>query len=446
MKILLVDDQEIVCVPICDELTDKGHQVVYEQAALPALEKIAKDAFDVVITDLKMPGMDGLELLRRVKKEYPDTAVIMITGHATVDTAVEAMREGAYDYVTKPFKTKELMIILERLAEHRALVNENRRLKTQLAERFGFHQIVGKSAAMQKVYANLDIVSKSDCTVLVTGATGTGKELVADAIHYSSTRKNGPLVKVSCAALSREVLESELFGHVAGAYTGAVRDRKGRFEQADGGTIFLDEVDDIPVDLQVKLLRVLESREFERVGDGITRKTDVRIIAATKVDLYDLVESGRFRADLFYRLNVVPIALPTLVERSEDIPLLFDHFLEQHKGAGCSISPDVMDALMAYSWPGNVRELKNLTERFVLVHPNKRVETSDLPDKIRGAIRQSALRTGSASFDDLVSSLERQLIFDAMEKTQGNKTQAAELLKMSPSKFRYKLSSYTGEN
>ena len=438
MRILLVDDEEIVCVPVCDELREAGHQVAWDGTAAAALERMQQEPFDVVITDLRMPGMDGLELLQTVKQEYPDTVVIMITAYATVANAVEAMRLGAYDYVMKPFRTDELLVILQRLHEHHALTEENQRLKAQLAERHSFHRIIGKSPAMLDIYRSLEIVCQCDCTVLVTGTTGTGKELVADAIHYNGTRKDGPLVKVSCAALSRDLLESELFGHVAGAFTGAVQDRQGRFEQADGGTIFLDEVDDIPLESQVKLLRVLESKAYERVGDGTTRKTDVRIVAATKQDLQELVAAGRFRDDLFYRLNVVPIDLPPLAQRREDIPLLVSHFLDQAGDASFEIPPETLELLMRYSWPGNVRELKNLIDRLAMVSRGKAIGVTDLPRGIREAAGEGNPHPGG-SFEEKVHSLERQLILEALEKTNGNKTQAATLLEMTPSRFRYKL-------
>ena len=444
MKILLVDDEEIVCVPICDELSDAGHQVSWDGTAAAALERLQQEPYDVVITDLRMPGMSGIELLKIVKEQYPGTTVIMITAFATVENAVEAMRLGAYEYIMKPFRTEELLVVLERLQEHRALAEENQRLKAQLADSHGFHRIVGKSPAMQKVYKNLEIVCQCDCTVLVTGATGTGKERVAEAIHYNGTRKDGPLVTVSCAALSQDVLESELFGHVAGAYTGAVQDRQGRFEQADGGTLFLDEVDDIPLESQVKLLRVLENKEFERVGDGVTRKTEVRIVAATKQNLQELVADGKFRDDLFYRLNVVPIDLPPLVERREDIPLLVNHFLSQSGDPGLEIPPETLDLLMSYSWPGNVRELKNLIERLVLVHRGETISAADLPPEIQGTSREGDSLPEN-SFAGMIHSLERQLILDALEETHGNKTQAAKLLKMTSSKFRYKLASLIGD-
>lgn len=439
MKVLVVDDEKIVSVPLCDELREAGYEVASESDGLAALAHLAEEPFDVVISDLRMPGMDGLALLKQIRETYPHIAVIMITAYGTVENAVEAMKQGAYDYVLKPFDTDQLLIVLNRIAEHKNLTAENRRLKAQLMERHGFHNIVGQSAAMQKVYDALDIVCACDCTVLVTGKTGTGKEMVADAIHYNSARKNGPLVKVSCAALSRDVLESELFGHVRGAFTGAIQDRKGRFELAHGGTIFLDEVDDIPMEVQVKLLRVLENQEFERVGDEKTQRVDVRVIAATKVDLKERIVARAFRDDLFYRLNVVPIYLPALSERREDIPLLISHFSAQSQGAFIDVDNEAMALLMAYDWPGNVRELKNAMARLMLVRKSDRIGMADLPLEIRDYAEQdSALDEGS--FDEIISSIERRLLIKALENANGNKTRAAELLKMTPSTFRYKLS------
>ena len=440
MKVLVVDDEEIVRVSIHDDLMDAGHEAVCEAGAASALDRMQQEPFDVVIADLRMPGMDGLELLKAIGQAYPETAVIMVTAYGTVANAVEAMRQGAYDYILKPFDIDNLLMVLDRLQEHRSLAEENRRLRAELAERHSFHRIVGKSPAMQKVYQSLDIVCGCDCTVLICGDTGTGKEMVAEAVHYNSARKDGPLVKVSCAALSRDVLESELFGHVRGAFTGATQDRRGRFELADGGTLFLDEVDDIPLESQVKLLRVLESQEFERVGDEVTRRSDARIVAATKRDLQEMMATGQFRDDLFYRLNVVPIYLPPLAERREDIPLLVDHFLTRSDGPAPEIASGAMDLLMTYPWPGNVRELRNLLERLVLIRRGEEIRTEDLPTEIRGASEDEEALS-KRSFDEIVSSVERRLLLEALENADGNKTRAAELLKMTPSTFRYKLSS-----
>ena len=440
MKILVVDDEEIVRVTLHDDLSDAGHDVTCEGRASSALDRMAQEPFDVVISDIRMPGMDGLELLRITKEASPDTEVIMITAYATVESAVEAMKCGAYDYVVKPYDTDKLVIVLDRLQQHRNLTRENLRLKAQLDERHGFHRIVGKSSVMQGIYESLDIVCSSDSTVLIQGETGTGKELVAEAIHFNSTRRDGPLVKVSCAVLSRDVLESELFGHAKGAYTGAIQDRPGRFELADGGTLFLDEVDDIPLESQVKLLRVLESQEYERVGDAKTRKADVRIIAATKASLQELVTEGRFRDDLYYRLNVIPVSLAPLADRREDIPLLVSHFLAQSGRPSLGMAPDALNILMTHSWPGNVRELKNLIERMALAARGDQIRVEDLPLEIRDATGgEKGLVTGQ-SFSDIISSMERRLLLEALEKTNGNKARAADLLRMSPSTFRYKLS------
>ena len=441
MKILVVDDEEIVRVTLHDDLSDAGHDVTCEGRASSALDRIDEGPFDVVISDIRMPGMDGLELLKIAKERSPDAEVIMITAYATVESAVEAMKQGAYDYIVKPYDTDKLIIVLDRLQQHRKLAKENLRLRAQLEERHGFHRIVGKSSVMQGVYEILNVVCASDSTVLVQGATGTGKELVAEAIHYNSPRRDGPLVKVSCAVLSRDVLESELFGHARGAYTGAIQDRPGRFGLADGGTLFLDEVDDIPLESQVKLLRVLESQEYERVGDATTRKTDVRIVAATKADLQELVAGKRFRDDLYYRLNVIPVTLAPLSGRREDIPLLVGHFLAQSGRPSLEVEPGALNILMTYSWPGNVRELKNLIERLALVASGDQIRVEDLPPEIRDTPgEQNGLVTGQ-SFNDIIFCMERRLLLEALEKTNGNKAKAADLLGMSPSTFRYKLSS-----
>ena len=443
MRVLVVDDEEIVRMSVRDDLEEAGHQVDSAASAEEALQRTAEAEYEVVISDVRMPGGDGLYLLRSLREQHADTEVIMVSAYATVESAVEAMHQGAYDYVVKPFDVNKLLVILDRLAEHRALTEENRRLRAELQGRHGFHSLVGKSAAMQAVYRALDTVCYCDCTVLVCGATGTGKEMVADAIHYNSSRKDGPLVKVSCATLSRDVLESELFGHVRGAFTGALNDRKGRFEAAHRGTIFLDEVDDIPLDLQVKLLRVLESHEFERVGDQVPRRSDVRVVAATKVRLEDRVKEGRFRDDLFYRLNVVPVYLPQLTERREDIPDLIRSFCADSGRDPESFGEDVMGALFDHGWPGNVRELRNVVDRLTLTCGDRPIRVQDLPPEIRREAVDNGLN-GPRSYDEIVGALERRLLTEALEKANGNKTRAAELLQMTPSTFRYRLSSLVG--
>ncbi|MGA1195236.1 MAG: sigma-54-dependent transcriptional regulator [Candidatus Latescibacterota bacterium] len=444
MRVLVVDDEEIVCVPLCDDLREAGYDVVGVFDAATALSKIETQFFDVMVSDVRMPGMDGLALMQAAHALHSEMVVIMITAFGTVENAVEAMKYGAYDYILKPFDTEKLLAVLGRIQEHQKLIQENRALKQQLTERHSFHQLIGKSAVMQKVYESLQIVCDGDATVLVSGKTGTGKEMIADAIHYNSLRKNGPLIKVSCATLSREVLESELFGHVRGAFTGAVQAHLGRFELADGGTIFLDEVDDIPLESQVKLLRVLENQEFERVGDERTRKIDVRVIAATKTDLRILVDRGTFRDDLFYRLNIMPIYLPTLSERREDIPLLINNFLSKLNRESVEFESEAMACLMTYDWPGNVRELRNVVERLILVRRGQNIRLVDLPPEIQHL--EQVEKMGEGSFDEIVSAVEKRLLLRALKKTNGNKTKAAELLQMTPSTFRYKLSSLVDDD
>ncbi|MBI2506109.1 MAG: sigma-54-dependent Fis family transcriptional regulator [Candidatus Latescibacteria bacterium] len=445
MKVLILDDEEIIRVSVCDELRDAGYSAETADRAQGALERLRAEPFDVVVADIRMPDMDGLAFLEAARQEHPGLVVIMMTAYAAVETAVRAMKLGAYDYLVKPFDSEELILILNRLRDHRQVLEENCRLRSALVERHGFHSLVGSSPAMLKVYETLGVVCPSDCTVLICGETGTGKERVAEAIHYNGPRKQGPLVKVSCATLSRDVLESELFGHVRGAFTGAIADKKGRIEAADKGTVFLDEVDDIPLESQVKLLRILECQEFERVGESLTRRADIRVIAATKADLRERVAQGRFRDDLFYRLNVVPIHLPPLREHREDLPLLIAHFIEYFarqpgSEARLDLTPDALSFLLDYPWPGNVRELKNLVERLLVIRRGGIVRAEDLPGEIRFPKLGELSVPAGATFDQVIASVERRLIQDALERAKGNKTKAAEFLGMTSSTFRYKLS------
>jgi len=461
MRVLLVEDDRVARVPLRDDIAEAGYDVDEAGSAEEALELLGKKGY----ADLRMPGMDGIELLERIKAESPDTEVIVITAYGTVRTAVRAMKLGAYEYLTKPFDNEELLLLLERIRRMREVMEENVRLRRRLEERYRLEDMVGKGHKMQEVFRLIRTVASSDSTVLLQGETGTGKELAAHAIHELSPRRDGPFVKVSCAALSRELLESELFGHVKGAFTSAVKDKPGKFELADGGTIFLDEVDDIPLELQVKLLRVLQEREFERVGGTRTIRVDVRVIAATKVDLLERVRRGLFREDLYYRLNVVPIRLPPLRERKEDVPLLMEHFLRKLGAEGrIEMTPEAMKLLMDYDWPGNVRELENLVERLVVVGAGPKVGPEDLPPEIRSPApkekgpsleevlrRQEELermirmlgssepRLGDASFEEIVEAKERELITEALRRTGGNKTKAAELLGMKLSTFRDKM-------
>ena len=436
MRVLVVDDEEIMRVTLRDALTDAGHDAEACARAEDACKRLAETAFDVTLADLRMPGMDGLAFLEYVRREHPDVVTLIMTAYGSVETAVEAMKAGAYDYLTKPFDPYELMRLLDRLGEHRTLREENLRLRTVLRERHGFHQLVGKSTPMQQVYETLDVVCRADCTVLIEGETGTGKEMVTNAIHFSSPRQTQPLVKVSCAALSAEILESELFGHVRGAFTGATSDKVGRFESAHGGTLFLDEVDDIPLPLQVKLLRVLEDGSFERVGDTKTRSVDVRILAATKVNLRQLVLEKSFRDDLFYRLNEVPIRLPPLRERPEDIPVLIDSFLRDRETQP-EIADDAYRALLDYDWPGNVRELRHLIDRLMMFHPDC-IERRDLPEEVLAGPDEVGLpREGS--FDERMAAMEARLLRDALDRAGGNQREAARQLQMPASTLRSRL-------
>ncbi|MEE8481369.1 MAG: sigma-54 dependent transcriptional regulator, partial [Desulfobacterales bacterium] len=318
MKILIVEDEDILRISIGDDLKEEGFDVSLSKSPILALDLLVKEEFEVALVDYKMPEMNGIELLKKIKERQPDCTVIIMTAFGTIQTAVEAMRLGAYDYITKPFSNEELVLAIERIVEVQSLKRENIELKEQLKERHSFHKLIGKSKSMQEIYDLSSMVANSDSTILITGETGTGKEMVADAIHYTGLRQDSPYIKVSCALFSKDILESELFGHEKGAFTGAINDKKGRFEIADRGTIFLDDVDDIPLELQVKLLRVLQQFEFERVGGTETIKVDVRIIAASKANLLEKIKKGEFREDLYYRLNVVPIHLPPLKERKED--------------------------------------------------------------------------------------------------------------------------------
>lgn len=447
MKILIIDDEEIQRISLQDDLTDAGFDTVAVESPQIALDLIGQEAFDVILTDLKMPEMDGITLLERIKRIQPEVTVIVITAYASVDSAVQAMKLGAYDYLTKPFGTEELLLLLQRVETYRNVVAENVRLKKQLETRYRFGNLVGKSPLMQEVYRQLDIVIRTSTTVLLEGETGTGKEMVANAIHYNSTRKDGPLIKVSCALLSKDILESELFGHERGAFTGAIREKKGRFELAHQGTLFLDEVDDIPVELQVKLLRVLEQQEFEKVGGTKTIKVDVRVIAATKEELRDLVAQGRFREDLFYRLNVYPIKLPSLRDRKEDIPALFQHFLSEFGSNEMHpVDPNVMAYLMDYSWPGNVRELKNVVERVSLSCQCDPIVPECLPIEIRNQMVTAGLNSKQANMttalDESVAQFETKLIRQALTTTGGNKAKAAELLGLPASTLKSKMKKY----
>jgi len=446
MKIFVVDDERIIRVSLVDELRDVGYHVREFSSGQAALLEMQNTIPDVVISDLKMPRMDGLELLKRTKKQYPETCFILMTAYSTVSTAVEAMRNGAYDYITKPFNNEELLIIVKRVEELRSMREENKYLRKQIEKKFELSSFVGQSKPITKVFDLVKIVANKSTSVLITGETGTGKELLAKVIHYNSNRKAKPLIKVSCAILNREIFESEMFGHEKGAFTGAEKEKIGRFEMADKGTLYLDDIDDVPLEMQVKLLRAIEEREIERVGGKEPIKIDIRIIASTKKDLRQLVAEGKFREDLFYRLNVFPINIPPLRKRVSDIPFLVNHFVNLFsEEEQISIDPEVYEILKSYPFPGNTRELKNLAERLVLMARDNKVTKDTVPAEIKYP-GNSIVVSGfdSKTLTEIMEDVERHSIFMALDKASGNKAKAAEMLGIPASTLKSKLTRYSG--
>lgn len=443
-RIFVIDDEEILRVTIADDLTDAGYSVEVFDDPDNLLERLRQQSADVVITDIKMPKMDGLELLRRIKTQYPEISVIVMTAYGSVNSAIEAMKQGAYDYLTKPFTAVELILRLNKIRELSELKKENSQLRDQVTTSYAFRSIVGRGPFVRELYQSIETVAASNTSVLITGETGTGKELIAHVIHHTSARRLKPFIKVSCAILSRDIFESELFGHERGAFTGAIKDKTGKFEMAEGGTIYLDDVDDIPLDLQVKLLRALEEREIEKVGGSTVIKIDVRVLASSKADLRKLVENGKFREDLFYRLNVFPIHLKPLRERQEDIEALFMFFARQFApGITVSLEPVALEKLKAYPWYGNVRELRNIVERLILLHPDGKIGIRHLPCEINQVTSARALvELGRKPLADLMEEIEMNALKYAVEISSGNKTKAAELLGMPVSTLRTKMEKY----
>ena len=450
MKILLIEDEKIMRVTLQDAIRKKGYEVVSCETGAEGLEQFKRENFDVVVTDLKLPKISGMEVLKTVRETNNDTYVILMTAYGTVNSAVEALKIGAYDYLTKPFSHDELLLTLKKIEEHLNLVQENIRLKKEI-QSSKIKTFIGNSPAAKKIFEIVETVADSDHTVLIQGESGTGKEVIANLLHYTSGRKNQPFIKVSCAALSESLLESELFGHVKGAFTGAIKDKKGRFERANGGTIFLDDVDDMPMSMQVKLLRVLQEKEIERVGGSKVIPIDVRVVCATKVDLQQKIKTGSFREDLYYRLNVIPIHIPPLRERKEDIPLLAEHFVKKHGVAKQihSISPEAINILSQYDWPGNVRELENVIERMIALSKEKIIGEKELPDYLhRQTSRENDfinwhyLEDHFLPLDKLTSRFEENLLRWALEKAGFNQTHAAELLGIRRSTLRSKLEKY----
>ncbi len=446
MKILLVEDEKIKRMALHDDLNDAGYETDAASNASEGLSLLQRSRFDVVVTDLRMKGMDGIEFLAKIKENWPETDVIMITAYATVDNAVQAMKLGAFDYITKPFESNRLIHILEKIDKIRRLTSENVNLKAELAKATRHGDIIGQGESMRDAFELLDTAIESDVPILLCGETGTGKELFATAIHHCGPRKDKPFIRVSCAALSAQLMESELFGHERGAFTGALDSKPGRFELAHTGTLFLDEVDDVPLGVQVKLLRVIEGHPFERVGGITSITTDVRIVAASKVDLKTKVADGTFRGDLYYRLSVFPISIPPLRNRREDIPLLVDHFLKKYVGTAKPpvVSEEAMAILWDYSWPGNVRELQNIIHRILLGLSGRPVITKqDIPADIRLAILEQANpKKEPKSFREMIEANERELLVKALNDADGNQSKAAASLDMKLSTFRDKLTKY----
>ncbi len=444
-KILVVDDESLMREFLQETLSRAAYEVDVSPNGEKALQRLGENNYRLVLSDLKMPGVSGLDLLKKVQKEWPDTRFVIMTAYGTVESAVEAMKLGAFDYILKPFSADEIELLVKKVFDYQDLILENRRLHTELEEKYGYRSIIGETTQLKDIFDMVESVADSRATVLITGASGTGKELVARAIHYSSARKDGPFIKTNCAALPQELMESELFGHEKGAFTGAIRKYHGRFERAHGGTLLLDEISEMSPALQSKLLRVLQERELEPVGSTETIKVDVRIIATTNRDLHKEMEEGRFREDLFYRLNVITIALPLLKDRKEDIPLLVQHFIEKYNSEnGKAIegyADTVLERWMSYDWPGNVRELENHIERAIVVCKNKVLNLSDLPQvgtpgRVNGG--DGNLLPSGMTLQDM----ERHMIMQTLEEKKGNRTATASVLGISVRTLRNKLSEY----
>lgn len=440
----VIEDEEILRVSLADDLKDAGYETISFEHPQTALDMLNSSPPDVVITDLRLPQIDGLQLLRELKNYNEGLFVIMMTAFASVDSAVEAMRLGAYDFVTKPFKTDEIVLILERIAELMSIKEENVQLRSNIESRYRYAAFLGQSDTAQRIREMGNTVSNDKTTVLISGETGTGKELLANIIHYNSNRSHKSLVKVGCAILSRELFESELFGHEKGAFTGAMKERRGRFELADGGSIYLDDIDDMPIDLQVKLLRVLEEEEFERVGSSVTIQVDTRVIASTKKDLRALVAEGKFREDLFYRLNVFQIDLAPLRDRIQDLDQLIPHFVHYFTSERpVRIPENVLNCMRNYKWPGNVRELKNVIERLLLVSRGEEINYSHVPLEILCPDAMPADQIiGQKPLDEVLSDIEKNMIYQTLLKTHGNQSKAAQLLGLPTSTLRTKIQKY----
>jgi len=444
--ILVVDDEDAQRNALSGFLKKKGYKIQMANTGKNAIDIVRRKAIDLILTDLRMPEMDGSQVLQQTKKINPDIDVIVMTAFGSIDGATDAMKKGAVDFITKPVDLEQLQIAIEKTLERKQLLSENKRLRELVGERLKFGGIISSSSTMEAALSIASRAATSKATVLITGESGVGKELVAKAIHFASPRAEKEFVAVNMAALSDNLVESELFGHEKGAFTGADRLRKGRFELAHDGTLFIDEVGDIPLNTKVKLLRVLQEHQFERIGSATPLDIDVRVIAATNRNLEEMVKSGEFRQDLYYRLNVIKIPLPSLRERRTDIPLLADHFLrryaEMNNKKVSGISKEAMDVLTKYSFPGNVRELENIIEQAVVLCRREMITISDLPSIVRDHFVEKIENEGAGTFKEKIEAFEKRLIREALQKSNNVQTRAAELLGMSERHLRYKLQKY----
>lgn len=444
-RVLVVDDEPMISNMLFEALNKKNYSVEVTDNGTQALNMLVRGQYDLLITDLYLPDVNGMEILKNAKKSEPDLGVIVITGHGSVESAVEAIKEGAYDYLTKGFSLDEIELTVEKFFQYQRLLKENQQLRSELGSRYGIKNIIGNSVKIKRVFDIVETVAPTSATVLIQGASGTGKELVAKAIHHCSTRREQPFIKTNCAAIPDGLVESELFGHVKGAFTGAIRSTKGRFELADGGTLLLDEIAEVNPMLQAKLLRVLQEKEIEKVGDPAPIKVDVRIIATTNRDLKKEVERGNFREDLFYRLNVVPLVLPTLKERMEDVPVLVDHFVEKYSKENNrnikKVDDEVIDLLIKHDWPGNVRELENTIERAVVLCKDGAIQKKHIYFE-NGHSNEvpTALPQGMT-----LRELEKRYILQTLNRLDGNRTQTADKLRISIRTLRNKLAEYRDE-
>lgn len=445
--ILVVEDEPVQLESLAGFLSKQGYRVLKAANPEQAILNIRNSAVDIVLSDFRMPGMSGVKLLEAIKEINPSIQVIIMTAYGTVESATDAMKLGAADYITKPIDLYRLQVLIRNIVERKQLISENHLLRQQLTERFSVDGIIAESSAMSQVLNVAGRIADSNASVLITGETGTGKELIARSVHFSGSRHNQPFVAVNCAALPDTLLESELFGHEKGAFTGADRQRKGRFETAEGGTLFIDEVGEIPLSLQVKLLRVLQEKTFERIGSNIPIQANTRIVAATNRDLEAMIREGTFRQDLFYRLNVVSIRIPPLRDRREDIPPLVDGFVRRFASENnkriAGISREAMDCLMKYSYPGNVRELENIIQQSVVLTRGETIMQSDLPVRLNESPKSSKpVMSGEETFPEKVEAFEKSLILDALSESGQVQTKAAELLGISERHLRYKLKKY----